>query len=127
MTSEAIHPSATPSALPSTATSAASIITPRMIDRFEIPNSRSAAMSRRRSSTLSNMMQSRKIALATIVITPIARWKRLTTRNVRDVSTAMSRDRCARKPNATPLIARSAESVPRSERVPMANRSTRSP
>ena len=41
--------------------------------RDEIPISRSAATSRRRSSTLSSMMQSRKIAPATIVITPIAR------------------------------------------------------
>ena len=55
------------------ATTAASTITDRTIERAEIPISRSAATSRRRSSTLSSMMQSRKIALATIVITPIAR------------------------------------------------------
>ena len=55
------------------ATSAASTITERTIDRARCPSSRSAATSRRRSSTLSSMMQSRKIALATIVITPIAR------------------------------------------------------
>ena len=54
--------------------------------------SRIAATSRRRSSTLSSMMQSRNVALATIVMTPIARWNRLTTRNVFDVSTAISRD-----------------------------------
>ena len=45
-------------------------------------------------------MQSRKIALATIVMTPMARWKRLTTAKVSEVSTAMSRERYARKPNA---------------------------
>jgi hypothetical protein len=45
----------------------------------EIPISRSAAMSRRRSSTFSTMMQSRNTELATMVMIPIARWKRLTT------------------------------------------------
>ena len=64
-------PSPTP--LPTTATTAASTMTDRAIERAEMPISRSAATSRRRSSTLSSMMQSRKIALATIVITPIAR------------------------------------------------------
>jgi len=33
------------------------------------------------------MIHSRKRELATIVMTPIARWNRLTTWNVRDVST----------------------------------------
>jgi len=51
----------------------ASTITDQTIERAEMPMSLSAATSRRRSSTLSSMMQSRKIALATIVITPIAR------------------------------------------------------
>jgi hypothetical protein len=39
----------------------------------EMPMSRSAATSRRRSSTLRRRMQSRKMPLATIVMTPIAR------------------------------------------------------
>jgi hypothetical protein len=40
-------------------------------------------------------MQRRKIALATMVIVPMARWKRETTANVFDVSTATSAERCA--------------------------------
>ena len=58
----------------------------------EIPINRSAAMSLLRSSTFSTMMQSRNTELATMVMIPMARWNRLTTWNVRDVSTAMSRD-----------------------------------
>ena len=42
------------------------------VDKFAVATRGGAATSRRRSSTLSSMMQSRKIALATIVITPIA-------------------------------------------------------
>src|SRR6185503_11405312 len=65
-------------------------------------------------------------ALATIVMTPIARWKRLTTRKVCELSTAMSRDRCARNPNAAALMAPSAESLTASLLlVATANRSTR--
>jgi len=73
MMSDAVHPMPTPTALPATATNAASTMTELMIEALEIPISRRAATSRRRSSTLSSMMQRRKIALATIVITPIAR------------------------------------------------------
>jgi len=47
------------------------------------------------------MMHKRNRELATIVMTPIARWNRLTTWKVRDVSTAMSRDRYALNPKAT--------------------------
>ena len=73
MMSDAVHPMPTPTALPAAATNAASTMTERTIEPLEIPINRSAATSRRRSSTLSSMMQSKKIALATIVMTPIAR------------------------------------------------------
>ncbi len=79
--------------------------------------SRSAATSRRRSSTLSSMMQSRKIALATMVITPMARWKRDTTAKVFDVSTATSAERWARKPNADALMRATASRVASGDRA----------
>ena len=72
-------------------------------------------------------MQSRKMALATMVMTPIARWKRETTAKVVEVSTAMSVERWARKPYAASLMRAIASAVARGERVAMANRSTRSP
>ena len=73
------------------------------------------------------MMQSRNVALATIVIMPIARWNRLTTRNVFDVPTAMSREGYARNPNASEFTARSTESAALPPEVAIAKRSTRSP
>jgi hypothetical protein len=73
------------------------------------------------------MMQSRKIALATMVISPMARWKRETTAKVFDVSTATSAERWARKPYAAALMRDTASPVARASRVPMAKRSTRSP
>ena len=76
-----------------------------------MPMRRSAATSRRRSSTFSSMMHSRKIALATMVIMPMARWKRETTAKVVDVSTATSAERWARKPNAVALMRETASPV----------------
>ena len=45
-------------------------------------------------------MQSRKTALATMVMTAIARWNRLTTLKVWDDSEAITAEGWARKPNA---------------------------
>ena len=69
----AIQPNAIPKSVPSTVSTDASITIDLTIVAREIPESRSAATSRRRSSTLRSRMQSRKIALATTVMTPIAR------------------------------------------------------
>ena len=55
-----------------------------------MPVKRMTAASRRRSSTLSSMMQSRKMALATTEITAMASWNRLTTRKVCEDSLAIS-------------------------------------
>lgn len=72
-------------------------------------------------------MQRRKMALATMVITPIARWKRETTAKVVDVSTAMSAERWARNPKAASLMRATAWAVACGVGVATANRSTRSP
>ena len=83
-----------------TATSAASSTSAPKMVRRRTPTKRITAASIRRSSTLSSMMQSRKTALATMVMTAIARWKRLTTRKVWDDSEAMAAEGWARKPKA---------------------------
>jgi hypothetical protein len=84
-----------PAADPATATSAASRTRAPKIVRRRIPTKRMTAASMRRSSTLISMMQSRKIALATIEITAMARWNRLTTRNVWEEPEAISREEYA--------------------------------
>ena len=64
--------------------------------RRRTPTKRITAASRRRSSTLSSMMQSRKTALATMVMTAMARWNRLTTLKVWEDSDAISAEGYAR-------------------------------
>jgi len=65
--------SALPRTEPATATSAASSISaPKMVRRLT-PMKRMTAASSRRSSTLSSMMQRRNTALATVLISAMAR------------------------------------------------------
>ena len=75
---------------------------PKMVRRLT-PMNRITAASVRRSSTLSSMMQSRNMALATMMMTAMARWNRLTTRKVSDACAAMSADGSARNPKAARL------------------------
>ncbi len=77
---------------PSTAMAAASSSSAPKMVRRRTPTNRMTAASRRRSSTLRSMMHSRKTALATMVITAIARWNRLTTRKVWDEPDAITVD-----------------------------------
>ena len=106
--------------------SAASSTRAPKIVRRRTPTNRITAASIRRSSTLSSMMQSRKTALATMVMTAIARWKRLTTLKVWDDSEAMAAEGCARKPKAERLSTATALSAGTPGASPMPNRSTRS-
>ena len=106
---------------PATATRAASDDGAEMVRR-RTPMKRITAASRRRSSTLSSMMQRRKIALATIVITPMARWKRLTTWKVCEDSrrsswspTPGSRTHCS--PARRPRVHRCARNKADAERL----------
>ena len=94
--------------------------------RRRTPTKRITAASSRRSSTLSSMMQSRKTALATMVMTAMARWNRLTTLKVWDDSEAISAEGYARNPKALRLSSAAAESgeMPGASASP--KRSTRS-
>ena len=71
-------------------------------------------------------MQRRKTALATMVMTAIARWNRLTTLKVWEDSEAIAAEGCAWKPNADRLSTAAAESGFTPGRRPIPNRSTRS-
>ena len=90
--------------------SAASSSRAQKMVRRRTPTKRITAASSRRSSTLSSMMQSRKTALATMVMTAMARWNRLTTLKVWEDSDAISAEGYARNPKALRLSSAAAES-----------------